>query len=114
MIQLKTDPYVKICMKTWLLCEASVYAEVTSPSPRTALIKECSECAIACFELVAGLVSDLKTGEIENLALKGLVHCRQCANECAKYSADKDVRYCGEICSLCGDILKHFTVIFLN
>lgn len=43
MIQVKIDPYIRICMKTWLLCEASVYAEVISLAPRSSLIKECSE-----------------------------------------------------------------------
>jgi len=114
MIQVKIDPYVKICMKTWLLCEASVYAEVTSPSPRLSVIKECSECAIACFEIVVRLVSNPDEDIIGNLALSGLLHCRQCANECTKYSADEDLKYCGEICSLCCDVLQDITIFSLN
>jgi hypothetical protein len=114
MIQVKIDPYVKICMKAWLLCEASVYTEVASPAPRTSLIRECSDCAIACFEIVVRLVSNPDEGLLGNLALIGLLHCRQCASECAKYNTDEDLKYCGEICSLCGDALMDITEFSLN
>ncbi len=36
-----TDQYIRVCMKTWLLCEASVQAEITGLCPSQTLIKEC-------------------------------------------------------------------------
>jgi hypothetical protein len=114
MIQVIIDPYVKICMKAWLLCEAVVYVEVTSSAPRTSLIRECSKCAMTCFEIVVRLVSNPDEGLSGNLALIGLLHCRQSASECAKYNLDKDIKYCGEICSMCGDALQDITEFSLN
>jgi hypothetical protein len=112
MILQETDGYVKICMKAWLLCEASVHAEVASPSPRTSLIKECRECAAVCFELGGLLLRD--AAKIENYVFNALLHCRQCAVECARYADDEDIRFCGDVCSVCGDPLHDITSFSLN
>ena len=106
------DQYIKVCMKTWLLCEASVHAESTSSSPRYNLLKECSDCARACFEVVSRLVSH--TGDLGTLVLNCLIHCRQCSIECAKYPGEEDVRFCGIVSNICADTLKEIAVADLN
>lgn len=112
MIQYQTtDEYIKVCMKTWLLCEASVHAEATSISPRYELVRECSECAKACFAVVTKLVSN--SGDFGNLVLDCLLHCRQCSNECAKYP-EEDLQFCAVISSICADTLKEIAVLQLN
>lgn len=107
-----TDQYIKVCMKTWLLCEASVHAESTSKSPRYNLVKECSDCANACFAVVSKLVSD--ADDMGNLVLNCLLHCRQCSIECAKYPGEEDIQYCGMVSSICADALKEIAVRQLN
>lgn len=108
-----TDQYIKVCMKTWLLCEASVHAEVVGLSPRQDLVKECSDCAKACFAVVSGLASNAMD-DLGDLVLNCLIHCRQCSNECAKYDDDEDIQFCGMISSICADTLKEIAVINLN
>ncbi len=113
MIHLQTtDQYIKVCMKTWLLCEASVHAESTRLAPRSNLVKECSECAKACFAVVSRLVSD--AGDLGHLVLDCLLHCRQCSAECAKYNSEEDIQFCGIISSICADTLREITVLELN
>ncbi len=113
MIQYQTiDEYIKVCMKTWLLCEASVHAEATRISPRYELVKECSECAKACFAVVTRLVSN--AGDLGNLVLDCLLHCRQCSNECAKYPGEEDLQFCAVVSSICADTLKEIAVLQLN
>ena len=107
-----TDQYIKVCMKTWLLCEASVHAETTSTSPRYDLVKECSECAKACFAVVSRLVSN--AGDLGNVVLNCLLHCRQCSNECSKYPGEEDIQFCGMVSTLCADTMKEITVLQLN
>ena len=114
MMQLQiTDQYIKICIKTWLICEASVHAEVAGLSPRHNLVKECSDCAKACFDVVLSLVSN-EVGDWGDVVLNCVLHCRQCSNECAKYDNDGDIQFCGMMSSICADTLKDITVINLN
>lgn len=113
MIQQQTiDQYIKVCMKTWLLCEASVHAEAASTSPRYKLVKECSDCAKSCFAVVSRLVSD--AGDLGDLVLNCLLHCRQCSNECSKYPGEQDLQFCGMVSSICADTLKEIAVNQLN
>ncbi len=112
MTKLATDQYIKVCMKTWLLCEASVHAESTSDTPRYGLLKECNDCAKACFAVVSQLVSD--TTDLGDLVLRCLLHCRQCSNECAKYPGEEDIQFCGIVSGICADTLKDITVMQLN
>ena len=107
-----TDQYIKICMKTWLLCEASVHAENTSSTPRHNLVKECSDCARACFAVVSKLVSN--AADMGDLVLKCLLHCRQCSRECACYPMEDDIQYCGIVSSICADALKDIAILELN
>jgi len=112
MTRQKTDHYIKACMKAWLLCEASVYAELTGNSPRQSLIKECSECARACFAVVARLVS--KAGDISDLVLNCLLHCRQCSKECEKYPQEEDIQFCGRVSNICADTIRDIAVFPVN
>lgn len=107
-----TDQYIKVCMKTWLLCEASVHAESNSTSPRYDLVQACSECAKACFAVVSKLVSN--ASDLGDLVLNCLLHCRQCSNECEKYPDEEDIQFCGIVSSICADTLKEITVLQLN
>jgi|SRR5690606_21866676 hypothetical protein len=107
-----TDLYIKACMKTWLLCEASVHAESEKALPRTKLLEECAGCAKACFAVVSGLVSD--TGDTGDLVLKCILHCRQCALECAKYPKEADLQYCCIVSTICADTLKEIAIQQLN
>lgn len=104
MIRQKTDHYIKICMKTWLLCEASVHAELTASSPRQTLVKECSECAKVCFALVTSLASN--QADRGGLVFNCLLHCRQCSAECDKYPQEADIQFCGIVSNICADSLK--------
>ena len=104
MIRQKTDHYIKICMKTWLLCEASVHAELASISPRQTLVKECGECAKVCFALVTRLASNRT--DMGGLVLNCLLHCRQCSMECEKYPKEEDIQFCGIVSNICADNLK--------
>jgi hypothetical protein len=99
-------------MKTWLLCEASVHAESSSSSPRQSLVKECADCAKACFALVSKLVSN--AGDMGDMVIKCLLHCRQCSRECAMYPGEDDIQYCGIVSNICADTLKDIAVLQLN
>jgi hypothetical protein len=111
-IQQQTDTYIKVCMKTWLLCESCIHAESTSPSPRYDLVSECRECAQACFAVVSRLVSQPE--DMDDLVFKCLLHCRQCASECGKYKYEDDIEFCGEICCVCADTMKELAEFSLN
>jgi hypothetical protein len=112
MIQQQTDSYIKICMKTWLLCESCIHAESSSKFPRYDLIKECSECAKACFAVVSRLVS--QADDLGDLVFNCLLHCRQCADECAKHFEEDDISLCGDVCEVCADKMKDIAVFSLN
>lgn len=112
MIQQQTDSYIKICMKSWLLCESCVHAEINSFSPRQNLIKACADCARACFAVVARLVSN--ADEMEELPFNCLLHCRQCYEECEKYSDEADLCICAEVCAICAESVKELAVFSLN
>jgi hypothetical protein len=110
--QHQTDSYIKICMKTWLLCESCIHAESTSTTPRYDLIKECSDCAKACFAVVSRLVS--QNEDVSDLILNCVLHCRQCAQECDKYKYENDIEFCGDTCGICADEVKNLASFSLN
>lgn len=112
MIQQQTDAYIKVCMKSWLLCESCVHAEMNSKNPRYDLINECMACAKACFAVVSRLVSN--ADDMQDLPFNCLLHCRQCVNECQKYYYDNDIRLCGEVCSICAETVKELAVFSPN
>ena len=110
--QQRTDNYIKICMKAWLMCESCVHTENNSRLPRLALLNACAECAKACFAVVSRLVSN--ADDMGDLPLNCLLHCRQCCEECDNYPDEKDVRACAEICYVCADAVKELAVFSLN
>jgi hypothetical protein len=103
-------------MKTWLLCEAGAHAELKANSPRPALIKECSECAKACFALATRLAGNVT--DAGPLVLNCLLHCRQCATECQKYPNEEDIQFCGIVSNICAgslkDMAKEIAIFHLN
>jgi hypothetical protein len=103
-------------MKTWLLCEASLHTELTTSSPRQTLLKECNDCAKACFAVVTRLVSN--AGDIGGIVLNCLLHCRQCSMECEKYPNEEDIQFCGIVSNICAeglkDMAKEMDVFCLN
>lgn len=107
-----TDQYIKVCMKTWMLCEASLHAESMRINPRQSLVRECAGCAKACFALVAQLVSNAH--DLDHVVLKCLLHCRQCSRECAKYPGEQDIIFCGMVSDICAETLKEIAVSQLN
>ena len=112
MTQQKTDRYINVCMKTWLLCEAKVHAKLRLNKPRLNLVIECSACAKACFVVAAML--ETNTEGFSNLVLNCLLHCRQCSMECEKYSYEEDVQFCGIVSHICGDTMKEIVAFPLN
>ena|SRR6218665_2082499 len=114
MIQEETDNYIRICMKTWLLCESCINHEISSDSPRQRLVQKCNDCGKSCFALVAKLVSKEYVIDLDDAVFDCLLYCRQCAMECEKYSDEEDIRLCGDVCELCGDALKELTIFSLN
>src|SRR3982751_6239490 len=56
--QIPTDTYIKVCMKTWLLCESCAHSESTSDTPRYDLVLECTTTAKTCFAVVSKPVSN--------------------------------------------------------
>ena len=107
-----TDHYIKVCMKTWLLCEANVHAEYERGNPRLEIVRQCSDCAQACFSLVSKLVSN--PDDLDILAFDCLLHCRECSRECAKYPGEEELEFCGIVSSICADSLKDIAVLQLN
>ncbi len=114
MTQQKTELFIKICMKTWLLCETCVHAEETSAHPRYDLISECTACARSCFALVSKLVADSDMEDMGNMVWDCMLHCRQCAQECSKYTDNEDLELCADVCEVCGDSLRELTRFSLN
>lgn len=114
MIQQRTDTYIKVCMKAWLLCESCVHAEETNASPRYNLIRECGACARACFAVVSKLVGQADQSELSQTVFDCLLHCRQCASECCHYLDEEDVASCEEVCRTCGNIIRELAIFSLN
>ncbi len=112
MTQQKTDNYIKVCLRSWLLCESCTYAEMNSLTPRYDLISECTACAEACFALVTNLNSN--SDDLGDLPFNCIVHCRQCYDECQKYSNEENIMVCAEACAFCAEAIKELTVFTLN
>lgn len=112
MIAHQSDPYIRACMKTWLLCESCVYVDTLTKPEKNSLLAKCRNCANACFTLVCQLIS--KSELIADAALNCLLSCHECYEECKKYSAEEEIGYCGEICLLCASKIKGLFVPILN
>jgi len=104
------DSYMKLCLQTWIFCESCIYSEISTSTPRRELVKECHDCALACFALVAKLANNQL--EIGEQAFRCIIHCRQCQETCAKYAETEDIRCCGEICKRCAEQIKGIALEF--
>lgn len=111
MIQQQTNNYIKICIKSWLLCESCIYNEINSFSPRPELIELCTECAKSCFAVVTRLVSN--SDDLEYLPFNCLLDCLQCANACRKYP-ELDLQDCADVFLMCAFEMKNLTVFSPN
>ena len=69
MILQQTDSYIKMCMKTWLLCESCIHIEETSYYPRKKLISNWRICAHSCFEVVCKIINN-DSKEMQESALR--------------------------------------------
>lgn len=114
MIVQKTDRYIKACMQAWLFCESCIHSEISSPEPRTDLVKECHECAQACFAVVCKLVSNHQ--DVHDLAFDCIFHCRACEQICQQFWYVDDIKFCGDVCGECAERVKDilFPAYFLN
>jgi hypothetical protein len=110
MIIQKTDTYIKACMQAWLFCESCIHEQVTSNSPRPELIRQCHDCAQACFAVVSKLINN--ASDVQELAFNCVLHCRECQQECKKYSEVEEIYYCGEVCRYCADKVIDIAVPF--
>ena len=99
-----TDMYIKTCMKTWLLCESCVHNESDGTYRRNQLVEKCRECANSCFAVVCRMISVSEW--LEEAVLTCVLACKNCYEECARYEGSADIEYCGEVCRLCGELLK--------
>lgn len=113
MILQQTDNYIKACMKTWLMCESCIHSETISDHPRQALVVKCRYCANACFTVVCRIINNSEV--LQESAFICLLNCLECQAECSKFSDVEDIRYCGEVCRLCADIIKPLILpMYLN
>lgn len=114
MIIEQSDSYIKACMQAWLFCESCIHSEMTADNPKSGLVKQCHECAQACFAVVCRLISN--DYDVHDLALNCIIHCRQCQFECEKYGYVEDIKYCGDVCRNCAEKMKDIAVpaYFLN
>jgi hypothetical protein len=114
MILQQTDSYIKMCMKTWLLCESCIHIEETSYCPRKTLISNWRSCAHSCFEVVCKIISN-DSKEMQDSALSCMLNCRKCYEECEKYNYSDEIEFCGEVCRICGETIKDLIIpIYLN
>lgn len=105
----QTDNYMRVCMNTWLLCEACTHAEKEMPLPDERLIKSCMECAQSCIALVAHIIHDPQADQ--KYIFDCFLYCRECYNECMQHPK-ADIIYCGEACNQCADTIKE--LLFFN
>jgi hypothetical protein len=110
MILEQTDNYIKACMKAWLMCESCIQAEANKKNPRQTLIDKCRVCANSCFTVVCRILNNSEI--VQESAFICVLNCRECSDECDKYSYISDVEYCSEVCRLCADVLKSLIVPF--
>jgi hypothetical protein len=112
MIIHSNDTYMKSCLQAWLFCESCIHAEITTDKPRKNLVKECHDCARACFSVVASLAGN--RSEVSEQTLNCILQCRRAQEECEKYAYVADIKYCGEVCKNCADQIKELLVLNIN
>ncbi len=114
MIQNQIDPYIRVCMKAWLLCESAIHSELHKKFPRENLLQACGDCGRSCFTLVSQLVSD-QPYQVGEKVWECLLYCRQCADACAAFGQDEeDYLLCQEACNSCANYLREIVPFQLN
>ncbi len=111
MILNRTDSYIKICMNTWLLCEACIHSEGQKLFPKENLLEACQSCSGSCLSLAAVFISDPLRAEEK--VFDCFLSCRECYNECL-LSTEEDIRYCGSICDKCAEMMKELLLFNPN
>lgn len=107
----QTDNYMKVCMNTWLLCEACVHSEEETGWPDEKLVKICNDCAQSCIAIVAHFIKDPQTAQ--SYVFDCFLYCRECYNECMLHP-EADIIYCGEVCYSCAETIKELLFFNLN
>ena len=114
MIQNQIDPYIRVCMKAWLMCESAIHSELKQGYPRENLLKACGDCGRSCFALVSQLASD-QPYQGAHQVWDCLLFCRQCARACEEWgSQEEDFELCRDACDKCAEFLKEIAPIHLN
>jgi hypothetical protein len=114
MIQNQIDPYIRVCMKAWLMCESAIHTELKQEKPREELLRACGDCGRSCFTLVSQLASDQPFPPGDRI-LECLIDCRQCARTCEDWGENEDdFELCKEACLHCADFLKDILPIQAN
>ncbi len=103
MLLRQTDSYIKICMNTWLLCEACIHAESDKLFPKEKLLQTCSHCSDACLAIVAVIIRDPLI--VQQYAFDCFLYCRECRNECRQYK-EAAIEHCGSVCNQCAETMK--------
>lgn len=107
----RTDSYIKICMNTWLLCEACIHAEMKKLSPKEKLLQACGACSDSCLSLVTVFISNPVLAQQQ--VFDCFLYCRECYHECI-LSPEDDVVYCGEVSDKCAEMMKELMLFQLN
>lgn len=107
----QTDNYMRVCMKSWLLCEACVHSEKETLLPDEKFIKIFSDCAQSCLTIVSHFINETET--TQKVVFDCFLYCRKCYQECMLHS-EADIIYCGEVCNYCADTIKELMFFNLN
>ncbi len=114
MIQNQIDPYIRVCMKAWLLCESAIHSELRKKFPRENLLQACGDCGRSCFTLVSQLVSD-QPYQVGEKVWECLLYCRQCVEACETFGQEEeDYQLCLEACNSCANYLREIVPFQLN
>ncbi len=107
----QTHNYIKICMNTWLLCEACIHSEEKKMFPEEKLVRACRDCSESCLSVVSLIISNPE--EVQKKVFECFLYCRECYHECVS-SNDSDIQYCGEVCDHCADKMKELMQFHYN
>lgn len=112
MTEQRTDSYIKVCMKSWLLCESCLHQELSNSSPRQKVIESWQNCAKSCFAVVTRLISNPE--DLGQLPFNCILDCMQCVRECNLHSGDPDIADCADACLICAYRMRELTSFYLN
>lgn len=111
MILRQTENYIKVCMNTWLLCEACIHSEYEKLLPAERLIQTCQDCSRSCLTIVSLFINNPLT--LQKDVFDCFLYCRECYNECMLHR-EEDIERCGEACNNCAETLKELMFFQLN